>query len=150
MKPISQKQKAFVDRYIEIGNATQAYIDAGYSVTKRSVADANGRKLLHKPNVKKYLDERITVKDSEKIAKQDEVLQFLSKVMRGEVQEKFPLGLGMGEQQLVKKELDGKDRIKAAELLGKRYALWTDKQLLDSVVGVQIIDDLGADGDDEG
>jgi len=52
----------------------------------------------------------------------------LSKVLRGEVVEQVPLGLGMGEQTLVNKRLDGKDRIKAAELLGKRYAIWTEKQ----------------------
>jgi phage terminase small subunit len=121
-------QKAFVDRYLEIGNATQAYIDAGYSVYKRSSADANARKLMASPRVQAYRDERIAAKDAETIAKQDEVLQFLTKVMRGEVSEHIPLGLGMGEQKLVKNELEGKDRIKAAELLGKRYGIWVDKQ----------------------
>lgn len=142
MKPISLKQKAFVDRFIEIGNATQAYIDAGYSVTKRSVADANGRKLLLNPNVKKYLDERIAVKDSAKIAKQDEILEFLSNVLRGKESEQIPLGLGMGEQKLANKELDGKDRIKAAELLGKRYGMWLDRQQLEGVAVVQIVDNI--------
>jgi len=99
--------------------------------------------------VRQYVDELIAKKDAKRIAKQDEVLEFLTNVLRGEVKEQFPLGMGMGEQSLVKKELDGKDRIKAAELLGKRYALWTDKQQIEGNVGVQIIDDLG-DGDAEG
>lgn len=148
-KPISQKQKAFVDRFIETGNATQSYIDAEYSVKKRSVADANARKLFLNPKVKDYLNERIATKDSEKIAKQDEVLQFLTSIMRGEVTEKIPLGMGMGEQKLVKNELEGKDRIKAAELLGKRYALWTEKHQLEGSIGVQIIDDIGSEVDED-
>ncbi|MNC44933.1 hypothetical protein D3C75_938620 [compost metagenome] len=61
------------------------------------------------------------------------------------MKEQFPLGLGMGEQQLVKKELDGKDRIKAAELLGKRYGMWVDKSQVDVQGAVQIIDDVPND-----
>ncbi|MFB6364484.1 terminase small subunit [Paenibacillus elgii] len=138
----TQKQRVFVDLYIETGNATQSYIDAGYSATTRSVADGNARKLLQKPAVKEYLEERMAQKDGERIAKQDEILEFLTKVMRGQVDEEFPLGLGMGEQSLVKKELDGKDRIKAAELLGKRYMMWTDNKQIDVKGAVQIVDDI--------
>lgn len=149
MGKLPQKQRKFVDRFIETGNATQSYIDAGYSAMTRSVADGNTRKLMLKPAVKVYLDQSIAEKDAERIAKQEEILQFLTYVMRGKVQEQFPLGLGMGEQSLVKKELDGAARIKAAELLGKRYAMWTDKQQIEGAVGVQIIDDIW-DGEDEG
>ncbi|SCW86217.1 phage terminase small subunit [Paenibacillus tianmuensis] len=138
----TQKQRVFVDLYIETGNATQSYIDAGYSATTRSVADGNARKLLQKPAVKEYLEERMAQKDGERIAKQDEILEFLTKVMRGQVDEEFPLGVGMGEQSLVKKELDGKDRIKAAELLGKRYMMWTDHKQVDVKGAVQIVDDI--------
>lgn len=144
MKPMTEKMKRFADRFVEMGNATQAYIDAGYSVVKRSSAEANARKLMADPRIKAFIEERIAEKDAARVAKQDEVLQFLTAVMRGQVQEQFPIGLGMGEQQLVKKELEGKDRIKAAELLGKRYQLWSDKLDLSGMIGVQIIDDLGS------
>ncbi|MGG4344939.1 terminase small subunit [Paenibacillus lautus] len=147
---LPEKQKRFADYYVELGDGTEAYIKAGYKVKSRNVAKVNASRLLTNANVKKYIDGLISEKDSERIAKQDEVLEFLTDVMRGQVKEQFPLGLGMGEQQLVKKELDGKDRIKAAELLGKRYAMWTDKQQLDGVVGVQIVDDIGGDPDGEG
>lgn len=143
---LSEQQKRFADYYIETGNATQSYLKAGYKAKGKS-AEVNASRLLGNAKVKEYVDGLISKKDSERIAKQDEVLEFLTDVMRGKVKEEFPLGLGMGEQELVKKELDGKDRIKAAELLGKRYAMWTDKQQIDGAVGVQIIDDLG-DGDD--
>lgn len=147
---LPEKQKRFADYYIELGDGTEAYLKAGYKVKSRDVAKANASRLLANANVRGYIDGLIDQKDSERIAKQDEVLEFLTDVMRGKVKEQFPIGLGMGEQELVKKELDGKDRIKAAELLGKRYAMWTDKQQLDGVVGVQIVDDIGGEDDDSG
>lgn len=144
---LTEKQKKFADYYIETGNATEAYRRAGYT-GKGNVAEAAASRLLSNVKVREYVDKIIAEKDSNRIAKQDEILEFLTSVLRGQVKEQFPLGLGMGEQALVKKELDGKDRIKAAELLGKRYAMWTDKQQVDSNVAVQIIDDIGS-GDDE-
>lgn len=138
---LSEQQKRFADYYIETGNATQSYLKAGYKAKGKS-AEVNASRLLGNAKVKEYVDALIAQKDGERIAKQDEVLEFLTDVMRGQVKEQFPLGLGMGEQTLVKKELDGKDRIKAAELLGKRYAMWTDKQHIDGSMAVQIVDDI--------
>lgn len=147
---LPEKQKRFADYYIELGDGTEAYIRAGYKVKSRDVAKVNASRLLTNANVKKYIDEIISEKDAERIAKQDEVLEFLTDVMRGQVKEQFPLGLGMGEQKLVKKELDGKDRIKAAELLGKRYGMWIDKQQVDVNGAVQIVDDVPPKGGGDG
>lgn len=141
-KQLTEKQKKFMDYFIETGNSTEAARRAGYKQPH-----VQGAQTLDK--LRHLIDVKLAEKDSARVAKQDEILEFLTCVMRGEVKEQFPLGMGMGEQSLVKKELDGKDRIKAAELLGKRYALWTDKQQLEGNVGVQIIDDLG-DADAEG
>ncbi|MBY9078292.1 terminase small subunit [Paenibacillus sp. HN-1] len=141
---LTEKQKRFADHFVETGNATEAAVLAGYSA---KTAKETGYENLTKPHIREYIDARIAEKDSARIAKQDEILEFLTHILRGEVKEQFPLGLGMGEQQLVKKELDGKDRIKAAELLGKRYGMWVDRQQLDGTVGVQIIDDIGGDPD---
>ncbi|KAE8560238.1 terminase small subunit [Paenibacillus polymyxa] len=139
---LSENQKKFADYFIETGNATQSYQRAGYKATGKS-AEVNASRLLGNAKVREYIDSIVLKKDEERIAKQDEILEFLTSVLRGKVKEQFPLGMGMGEQSLVKKELDGKDRIKAAELLGKRYAMWTDKQQVDGSVGVVIVDDLG-------
>lgn len=133
---LSEKQKRFADYYVETGNGSEAYLRAGYKVKSPDVAKVNASRLLTNANVKSYIDELIASKDSARIAKQDEVLEFLTSVLRGTVKEQFPLGLGMGEQSLVKKELDGKERIKAAELLGKRYGLWIDKQQVEGQVVV--------------
>lgn len=135
-KQLTEKQKKFMDYFIETGNSTESARRAGYKQPH-----VQGAQTLDK--LRYLIDVKLAEKDSARVAKQDEILEFLTCVMRGEVKEQFPLGMGMGEQSLVKKELDGKDRIKAAELLGKRYALWTDKQQVDGTVGVQIIDDLG-------
>lgn len=129
-RSLTEKQKKFADLYIETGVATQSYTAAGYKASSRFVAEANARKLLADPRIKSFIEARIAAKDEARIAKQDEVLQFLTSVMRGEVVEQFPIGLGMGEQQLVKKELDGAARIKAAELLGKRYGVWSSAEEL--------------------
>ncbi|WP_263560023.1 terminase small subunit [Paenibacillus polymyxa] len=139
-KKLTEKQKRFIDYFVETGNSTEAARRAGYKQPH-----VQGAQTLDK--LRSLIDEKIAAKDGERIAKQDEILEFLSEVMRGKVKEEYPLGMGMGEQSLVKKELDGKDRIKAAELLGKRYAMWTDKQQVDGSVGVVIVDDLGDEDD---
>ncbi|OMF05254.1 terminase small subunit [Paenibacillus amylolyticus] len=143
---LSEQQKRFADYFIETGNATQSYHSAGYKAKGKS-AEVNASRLLANAKVRQYVDELIAKKDAKRIAKQDEVLEFLTNVLRGEVKEQFPLGMGMGEQSLVKKELDGKDRIKAAELLGKRYGMWTDKQELNASITPVFVDDISGDGD---
>ena len=85
--------------------------------------------------------------ESNRIAKAEEVLAFLSSSLRGEVLEEVVStksdGAGGIEPIILKKQLSAKDRIKAAELLGKRYALFTEKVDLEGNVGVTIIDDIG-------
>ncbi|WP_217597283.1 terminase small subunit [Cohnella sp. GbtcB17] len=131
---LPEKQKRFADFYVELGDATEAYVRAGYVIKSRNVAKSAASRLLTNVNVRAYIEQLIASKDSDRIAKQDEVLEFLTNVLRGKVQEDFPLGMGMGEQRLVKKDLDGKDRVKAAELLGKRYGIWVDKQQVEGQV----------------
>jgi phage terminase small subunit len=138
---VNEQQKRFADYYVETGNATEAYRRAGYKAKGKS-AEVNASRLLTNAKVKTYINELINSKDSERIAKQDEILEFLTKVLRGEIQEEFPLGVGKGEQTIIRKELDGKERIKAAELLGKRYTLWTDRTQLEGSIGVTIVDDI--------
>lgn len=118
------KQQRFADEYIISGNATQAAMLAGYSKkTARSIGQEN----LTKPDIKKYIDERLEELESSKIAKQEEVLRYLTSLMRGEETEQTLRGLGEGEQIIDDIEVSAKDRIKAAELLGKRYGMWTEK-----------------------
>ena len=124
MADLTIKQKRFADEYIISGNASQAAIAAGYS---KKYAAQNTDKLLKNTKVKSYIAERMAELDSKKIAKQEEVLAYLTSIMRGEQQEKTLVGEGMGEQRIADIDVSAKDRIKAAELIGKRYSMWTEK-----------------------
>lgn len=136
------KQRKFADEYIIRGNATEAAIAAGYSPkTAHQIGHAN----LDKPHIKAYIQERLDQIQSEKIADQEEILEYLTSVMRGEEQEPVLKGMGEGAQEVIDINLQAKDRIKAAELLGKRYSLWTDKVDLDGGVSVTFIEDVPLD-----
>ncbi|BBN21582.1 terminase small subunit [Streptococcus agalactiae GB00543] len=83
--------------------------------------------MLANVGIKAYIDERLKKLESEKIATQEEVLQYLTSIMRGDQQEKTLISIGELGQEIVDIDVGAKDRIKAAELLGKRYRLFTDK-----------------------
>ncbi|MCL6615518.1 MAG: terminase small subunit [Anoxybacillus ayderensis] len=136
MRKLTEKQKRFADYYIELGNAEEAAKRAGYS------ARGNTTKLLHNTTIRAYIQQRLAEKDKERIASQDEILAFLTKVLRGEEVEQIPMA-GKDFFELVENMPSIKDRIKAAELLGKRFAMWTERQQIDANFGVQIIDDVG-------
>lgn len=141
---LTPKQKAFADFYIELGNATEAAAKAGYS--KRTAKEV-GYENLTKPHIKNYIEERMKQIESDRIAKAEEVLAFLSSSLRGDILEEVVAtesdGVGGMKPIILKKQLSAKDRIKAAELLGKRYALFTEKVDLDGNLEVTIIDDIG-------
>lgn len=124
MVKLTLKQKKFADEYIISGNVYKSALNAGYS---ENYAKGNSVKLLENVSVKSYIDERLAQLESEKIADQQEVLKYLSAVMRGEMTEQTLKSVGESGQVITEIDVGAKDRIKAAELLGKRYRLWTDK-----------------------
>ncbi|MFS1663338.1 terminase small subunit [Streptococcus sp. zg-JUN1979] len=128
LSKLTLRQKKFADEYIISGNAYKSAVSAGYS---QKYAKTDSHKLLENTRIKSYIDERLAKLDSEKIADQKEVLSYLTSVMRGEQTEQTLRGEGEGLQSLIDIDVGAKDRIKAAELLGKRHRLWTDKQELD-------------------
>ena len=127
MSTLNDRQRAFADYYIESLNAEQSAIRAGYS---EKYARGNAHKLVANSCIKNYIEERMKEIESDRIAKAEEVLAFLSASLRGEVLEEVVSTEsieGMIKPVILKKQLSAKDRIKAAELLGKRYALFTQK-----------------------
>ena len=125
---LTPKQKAFAEYYIETGNATEAARKAGYKGKNLNrIASGN----LSKLDIKSYIDEKMKELESKRIAKAEEVLEYLTRVLRGEETEQVVVventGDFMSEARLVDKELSAKDKIKAAALLGKRYRLFVDK-----------------------
>lgn len=140
---LTQKQKRFCDYYIKTGNATESAIRAGYS---KKTARFIGSENLTKPNVKNYINVRLKELEDKRIAKAEEVMKFLTATMRGGIEEDVVVVENIGDfesrARVVKKQASAKERIKAAELIGKRYAMFTDKVDLDAAVGVKIVDDI--------
>jgi phage terminase small subunit len=123
MAKMTAKQKRFCDEYLISLNATQAAIKAGYT---EKYAHTNATKLLQNTTVKQYLADRMAEKESELIASQDEVLRYLTAVMRGEEQDEVMNVNPMGE--LEKNEIKRQaNQIKAAETLAKYHGLLTEK-----------------------
>lgn len=144
---MTDKQQIFADEYLKDLNGTRAYKVAYPNVKKDSVAKAAASRLLTNVNVKAYIDEQLEIMHNERTADAQEVLEYLTSIMRGEQQEQVLRGVGMGEQVKTNIEVSAKDRIKAAELLGKRHALFTDKTEID-IKSVTFVDDVPLDDDD--
>lgn len=141
---LNHKQKQFYKEWLIDANATQAAIRAGYS---KKTAYSQGQRLLKNVEGQKYLAELMAEKESELIASQDEVLKYLTSVMRGKSQSTEivveGIGDGCSEARTVLKEPSEKERLKAAELLGKRYGLYTDKIETDVDMELNINIDYG-------
>lgn len=147
MAKLTEKQKLFVDEYLIDLNATRAYRDVYPNCKKDSSADAAARKLLGNTRIQEYIKQQLEKIGSEKIADAKEVMEYLTKVMRREMKESVVVtvtkerseyvntGDGRPRKQTVKEEVPQiveipaklSDANKAAELLGKRYSLFTDK-----------------------
>ena len=156
---LRDQEKLFADEYIKLGNATQAALAVGYS--KNTAKDAsrwinpdeerNAKKRKSKSKYKtelcKYIEARMAEKEKAMIADQDEVLKYLTSVLRGESQSTEIVvegtGDGCSEARTILKEPSEKDRLKAAELLGKRYGIYTDKVEVDADMELNINIDYG-------
>lgn len=114
---LTAKQQLFADEYIKSGNATQSAIKAGYNVKSAKVIGAQN---LSKLNVKAYIDAKMAEIESHKIADAKEVLQYLTRVLRGEESEEIPDNVNGGT---IKRPPLIKDRTVAAREIMKRYPL---------------------------
>lgn len=148
---MTEKQKIFADEYLIDLNATRAYRAAYPAVKKDETARANGSRMLTNANVKKYIDKRLEEIHSEKTADAKEVMEYLTAVLRGESRSEEivveGLGDGLSKAKTMEKAPSEKDRLKAAELLGKRYSLFTDKVEMEADVELNIAIDYGEEGD---
>ena len=122
---LTEMQKRFIDYYIETANATKACEMAGY---KGKNLNRLGSQNLSK--LDKFIKIKLQEKEEDRIASQDEVLEYLTKVMRGELKDQFDLDASL------------QDRTKCAELLGKRYGTFVDKKDFSGGYTVEIVDDV--------
>ena len=157
---LTEKQRRFVDYYVETGNASEAARRAGYS---EKTAGWIGQENLQKPTIKAAIDARLKDLEDKRIAKADEVLQFLTSTLRGEVKEERVVVEGTGEgrsdARIIKVQVSARDRLDAAKSLLKRYPMQLDAkehklrlQKLEAEIraaeqvdddAVTIVDDLG-------
>ena len=121
-KKLTERQRRFADAYLELGNAAKAAERAGYS-------PGSAGKVRAQPAVKAYLEKRLSELDAKRVASANEVLEYWTRVMRGEE--------GGG----------GQAAMKAAELLGRRMGLFSES--VERPEAPVIVDDVpgGEDGD---
>jgi phage terminase small subunit len=156
---LTAKQQRFCDEYLIDLDGTKAAIRAGYSEKTAAVIASEN---LRKPNIREYIDQRMAEKEEALVAKQDEVMKYLSAVMRRELTENIVVTLtekksfyAPDENGTMRKTTEEKqtpqvveipaqlrDANKAAELLGKAYGLFTDSVNLTGAAKVVIVDDL--------
>lgn len=136
------KQKKFADEYIRLGNATQAAINAGY---KPKNAAGMGAENLRKPQIAEYVNAKLKKLDAKKTMQIEEIMEELSAIARGQLTEERL----DKEGDIVKTHPLFADRLKAMDMLGKRYGMWngTAQEAASQTV---IIDDMTDGDDDEG
>ena len=141
---MKDRQRRFADEYLIDLNAEAAAVRAGYSPR---YARGKAYKLVAKSGIKEYRENRMAEKESELIADQNEVLRYLTAVMRGESTSEEIIVEGIGDGRSKARKLEKtpseKDRLKAAELIGKRYGLFTDKIETDVDMDLNITIDYG-------
>lgn len=144
MNKLTNKQKRFCEEYLVDCNATQAAIRAGYS---EDSAGSTGSKLMKKPQVVRSIDSKMAKKDTKLVASQDEVLEYLTSVLRGESKASEIViegaGAGITAAREMGKAPSEKDRLKAAELLGKAHGTFTEKVDLNADMDLNISIDYG-------
>lgn len=143
---MTDKQQKFADEYLIDCNATRAYKAAYPRIKSEEAARANASRLLTNANIKVYIDEKLSEISSQKTAEAQEVMEYLTSVMRGQSEAEIVViegtGDGCSDARRIKKAPDEKERLKAAELLGKRFGLFTDKVSIEGNAKVVIVDDL--------
>ena len=156
---MTEKQKRFCDEYLVDCNATRAYREAYPNCKKNSSADAAARKLLGNTRIREYIEKRLEEKEDTLVAKQDEVLQTLTRVLRRQEMDTVVVTCKErssgydenGKKVIIEKEVPQLVRVptkvsdlnKAAELLGKRYGLYTEKVDLDADTSITVCVDYG-------
>ena len=138
MEKLNTRQELFCLEFVNTGNKSLAAIRAGYSPKQ---ANSTGARLYANTRIRVRIDELMMQLQSEKIASADEVMRYLTAIMRGEVNEEIAIGTTHGPKILTKR-IGGREQVKAAELLAKRYGLLTENVKLSGSLPVQIVDDL--------
>lgn len=139
---MTDNQRKFADEYLIDCNAARAYMAAYTRVKNNVTAAALAARLMKKDNIRAYIEEKLEEISSAKVANVQEVMEYLTSVMRGESTAEIVVvegeGDGISSARRMSKAPDERERLKAAELLGKRYAIFSDKLNVDGALPVVI------------
>lgn len=144
---MTEKQKLFCDEYLKDKelNASAAYRRVFKNCKKDSAVRAGASSLLAKEEIKEYINKKLEEIHDENTADAKEVMEYLTSVMRGKSESEVLKLDGDGYQSVIKKGPEEKDRLKAAELLGKRFGLFKDGISLDGDMNLNITVDYGSE-----
>lgn len=141
---LDDREELFVKFYIKHGDAYPAAIDAGYAqstanhakewITETPKNPDSKRHLPYKPYLRAAIDAELDKLKQPAIADAEEILTYLTSVMRKESEAEVLARDELGAERVILKHPDEKEAMKAAELLGKRYGLWEKKQDAESEV----------------
>lgn len=128
-KKLTNKQITFIDAYLGEAkmNSVQAARIAGYKHPETQGAE-NLRKL------RPYIDEVMNKRHTEAIATQEEIQKFFTAVVRGEVKEEVVSNNG----KILEVPASTKDRLKAAECMGRAYGMFTERKEISGTMDITI------------
>ena len=139
---MTEKQKLFCDEYLKDLNGTRAYRTVYKTIKNDNVAGVRANKHLKQKDIAEYINKRLEEIHNENTANIQEVMEYLTSVMRGTSKANVLALAGDGYQEVIAKPPDEKERLKAAELLGKRFGMFKDNVDITSNGKTVIVDDI--------
>ena len=139
---MTEKQRLFADEYLKDLNGTRAYKTIYTTIKNDNVAAVRANTLLKQKDVSDYISKRLEEIHNENTADIQEVMEYLTSVLRGESASAVLMMSGNGMQKVTEKPPDEKERLKAAELLGKRFGMFKDNVDITSNGKTVIVDDI--------
>ena len=139
---MTEKQRLFADEYLKDLNGTRAYKTIYTTIKNDNVAAVRANTLLKQKDISDYISKRLEEIHNENTADIQEVMEYLTSVLRGESASAVLMMSGNGMQKVTEKPPDEKERLKAAELLGKRFGMFKDNVDITSNGKTIIVDDI--------
>lgn len=139
---MTEKQRLFADEYLKDLNGTRAYKTIYTTIKNDNVAAVRANTLLKQKDISDYISKRLEEIHNENTADIQEVMEYLTSVLRGESASAVLMMSGNGMQKVTEKPPDEKERLKAAELLGKRFGMFKDNVDVTSNGKTEIVDDI--------
>ncbi|MDR0819753.1 MAG: terminase small subunit [Oscillospiraceae bacterium] len=139
---MTDKQRIFCDEYIRCNNQTEAYLIAYPHTKNRNTAGVLANQLRKHKEIASYIKEQTEKISNGRIADAQELLERLTAMIRGELEEETVVWV-RGEPTTMKTKIKIREQQKAIEMLGKYHRLFTEKiELSGTFSQVEIIDDV--------